>query len=261
MNSKLSTTDVFQLLPSVPSLCRDRVNMLLASLNGKCILLHTLSLWWRNLLYFYTENYTGVIQESVYHSILVNAWEVSKSAGDMSMFLKTQLASHNNLGLYCTAMLVLTPHTYKHNTHTLRPWNQKALIVRTVLQMVPFVSVVHYEIRTYLIIRVEMNSPNILFVIFKIFIKESWLRKLSLKLWSIDKYIHLKYFILTFKVLVVIKWFGPFQASGYTENSSLIWKIFRLLQYDICFIPTNNGTLLQWTLWSNAHWKRKIVSC
>ena len=45
------------------------------------------------------ENYTGVIQESVYHSILVNAWEVSKAAGDMSMFLKSQLASHNNLGM------------------------------------------------------------------------------------------------------------------------------------------------------------------
>ena len=88
--------DIFQLLPSVPSLCRDRVNMLLSSLNGMLYPQVMMMLQGTNLI---TENYTGVIQESVYHSILVNAWEVSKAAGDMSMFLKSQLASRNNLGM------------------------------------------------------------------------------------------------------------------------------------------------------------------
>ena len=60
--------------------------MLLTFLNG---MVHPLLVMMMSLLLnFITENYTGVMQESVYHSILVNAWEVSKAASDMSMFLE-----------------------------------------------------------------------------------------------------------------------------------------------------------------------------
>ena len=42
------------------------------------------------------DNHGGVAQDSVYQSILMSGWEVSKAAQDMSVCLKNPLVSQHN---------------------------------------------------------------------------------------------------------------------------------------------------------------------
>ena len=84
---------MFQSLPSIPSLCRERVNNLLLALNGVytfCILN------FGYLIVVPADNHGGVAQDSVYQSILMSGWEVSKAARDMTSFLKSALIPQHN---------------------------------------------------------------------------------------------------------------------------------------------------------------------